>query len=329
VRLELVEQEAEFRALEPEWWDLWARTPSATPFQSPAWLIPWWQAFHPGRLNVLAVWDAERLAGLAPFYIEGRRALPIGISLSDYLDVLIDPQRFDEAAPLLSEGIEECLASGLEEWEMPDLDAQAQAHALQPDAMIESHPAEISPVLRIPKRRRMAAIVPQPKLRKLRMARHRADRAGGYEIERCREPSFCEIFAALADMHAARWREHGVLADDRVCEFHLESLPRLDRAGLLRLLVCRIGGRLAGIYHGLAARRCAYAYLSGFDPAFAFFSPGTLLIGAAIEDAIEGGAEEFHFLRGNETYKYEWGAREQRNIRRVFRPALVRSLALR
>src|SRR3712207_9332638 len=38
-----------FAALAPEWWDLWRRTPSATPFLSPAWLIRWWRHFHPGR----------------------------------------------------------------------------------------------------------------------------------------------------------------------------------------------------------------------------------------------------------------------------------------
>jgi hypothetical protein len=41
------------------------------------------------------------LSGLAPFYVEDgpldRRILPIGISLSDYLDVLLDPASADEA----------------------------------------------------------------------------------------------------------------------------------------------------------------------------------------------------------------------------------------
>ena len=28
-------------ALAPAWQDLWRRAPAATPFHSPAWLIPW------------------------------------------------------------------------------------------------------------------------------------------------------------------------------------------------------------------------------------------------------------------------------------------------
>src|SRR5579872_5078698 len=60
----------ELTALEPAWWDLWRRTPSATPFQSPAWLIAWRQAFAPGPLRVGAVFDEARLVALFPFYAE-------------------------------------------------------------------------------------------------------------------------------------------------------------------------------------------------------------------------------------------------------------------
>ena len=76
------------------WEALWNRAAGATPFQSPLWLIPWWRAFAPGELFTMAVWRESRLVGLAPLYLEtgplGVRLLPLGISLSDYLDVLID-----------------------------------------------------------------------------------------------------------------------------------------------------------------------------------------------------------------------------------------------
>src|SRR5438067_13146623 len=92
----IIDNEEEFAAIEAAWWALWRRAPSATPFQSPAWLLPWWSSFQPGQLFAIAFTHAERLVGLAPFYIEpgsqSRRILPIGISLSDYLDVLIDSE---------------------------------------------------------------------------------------------------------------------------------------------------------------------------------------------------------------------------------------------
>src|SRR3954468_3338998 len=91
----------------PQWWALWDRIPSATPFQSPAWLLPWWRAFEPGSLLVITVRQARRLVGLAPFYIEqgalGRRVLPIGTSVTDYIDVLLDLDCIEAAGRALVE----------------------------------------------------------------------------------------------------------------------------------------------------------------------------------------------------------------------------------
>ena len=72
---EVIRQAEPFAALEAEWWELWRRVAAATPFQSPAWLIPWWRCFHPGELFVVTVRAAGRLVGLAPFYVEDGRAV--------------------------------------------------------------------------------------------------------------------------------------------------------------------------------------------------------------------------------------------------------------
>lgn len=47
-------------ALQPQWWELWRRA-AATPFLSPAWLLPWWQIFRPGELRSVAVLDGAGL----------------------------------------------------------------------------------------------------------------------------------------------------------------------------------------------------------------------------------------------------------------------------
>ena len=52
------------------------------------------------------------------------------------------------------------------------------------------------------------------------------------------------------------------------------------------------------------------------DPEFAALSPGTLVIGTAIESAIREGCGEFDFLRGDEEYKYFWGAAVRPNVLR-------------
>src|SRR4051812_43901967 len=62
--IEEVKTTAALERLRPEWEVLWA----ATPFQSPAWLIPWWRHVGGGELLSLVVRDAGALVGLFPFY---------------------------------------------------------------------------------------------------------------------------------------------------------------------------------------------------------------------------------------------------------------------
>jgi CelD/BcsL family acetyltransferase involved in cellulose biosynthesis len=50
------------------------------------------------------------------------------------------------------------------------------------------------------------------------------------------------------------------------------------------------------------------AYQSGWDPAYAHFSIGSVLVANAIRGAAQHGAHTFDFLRGGEAYKYRFGA---------------------
>ena len=67
-------------SVENDWWDLWSRSPAATVFQSPAWLIPWWQIFEPGSLRMIAIHQGKRLVGLA------RRLARLWLALATVLD---------------------------------------------------------------------------------------------------------------------------------------------------------------------------------------------------------------------------------------------------
>jgi CelD/BcsL family acetyltransferase involved in cellulose biosynthesis len=315
----LVESEGVLADLAPDWWDLWRRCPRATPFNSPAWLLPWWRTFRPGRLASVAVHAGGRLVGLAPLWHEagplGRRLLPLGIGITDSFDVLIDPTCESVAGEIAGAAAE--LAPDWDILSLEELPPEALGLSLPFRGATSDEVVQQSacPVLDL------ASGPPRAKLRKLRMSRNRvARRAGGLEsvAMECL-PSFLDH---LARLHGARWAERGeagVLADDAVRRFHAAALPQLTAAGLARLLTLTIEGQVVGAYYGLQHGAAAYAYLGGFDPRFAFESPGTVLIGQAIEAARAEGATEFHFLRGREPYKYEWGATDHWTWRRTVR----------
>ena len=51
-----------------------------------------------------------------------------------------------------------------------------------------------------------------------------------------------------------------------------------------------------------------YLYNAGVDPEARELSPGVLLSALALQAAIGAGRRRFDYLRGDEPYKYEWGA---------------------
>jgi CelD/BcsL family acetyltransferase involved in cellulose biosynthesis len=68
----------------------------------------------------------------------------------------------------------------------------------------------------------------------------------------------------------------------------------------------------------LCAKGRVFYYIGGFDPDHEALGLGTVLVGHAIAEAEAEGCCSFDFLRGQESYKYRWGA--------VDRPSYARRL---
>lgn len=312
--------------LVPEWRVLWQKVPDATPFQSPEWLLSWWGCFGNGAPLVLTAREGGRLIAVLPLYeldeAGCRKLLPIGISLSDYLDALVDSDHPGAAGALVASLAE---LSDWEECYIPDLPPRAAMLAAQcPTRLIENRSAgETCPVLALPAAvAELREVVPRKTSRDVRQARRRAAAAGRVEAIRADASTVSGFMQDFFRLHEERWQPiagHGVCADPVVRDFLLTAAQRMLDAGMLRLYLLRVGNSIAAAYYGFMAKRTAFAYLSGFDPEFAELSPGTQIVAHAIEEAVREGGHEFHFLRGGEPYKYAWGAVDRPNTNLTLR----------
>jgi CelD/BcsL family acetyltransferase involved in cellulose biosynthesis len=304
----------------PEWKELWRRIADATPFQSAEWLLSWWEWFGNSSPLVITARDNCGLIGLLPLYCLQEpgccKLLPVGISLSDYLDALVDPKHPGLASTLLASVTD---VPGWDECYVPDLPPSAALLSAECPPTLIGHRSsgEVCPVLALPDTvEALCEVVPRKTLRDLRQARRRVVAAGKVTVAQAGtaavEPFMNEFFR----LHEARWQRiagHGVCADPAVRNFHLTAAQRLLEAGMLRLYLLKIDAAVVAAYYGFTAMRTAYAYLSGFDPDYAELSPGAQIVAHAIEESIREGAREFHFLRGGEAYKYAWGAVDRYN----------------
>jgi CelD/BcsL family acetyltransferase involved in cellulose biosynthesis len=316
---------SELLAIEQAWWLLWERCSRRTPFQSPGWLLPWYRAFRPGEPFAFAFWDAGRLVGIAPFYAkhetDGFHLQPFGTAVSDFLDMLVEPGWED----LVAEALAVALAAepGWTTITFDELPSDATALRLKTlrACTVSEQIASTCPVLTLECRVPVESNLPSHLQRNLRKARRRAARRGEVHFILADEGAAQCTFDRLVDLHTARWRardQAGVLADERIQRFHADVIKVLYPKAVARLYELRIAGQTAAAYYGFQDHNRAYAYISGFDPRFAHESPGSLLLAHVIADSASTGAQEFHFLRGSETYKYAWGAHDRRNHRRQF-----------
>src|SRR4051794_24952185 len=312
-------------ALVPEWTALWARVEQTTPFQSPAWLIPWRRTFARAGLCVAACRQHRRLAAVAAFVDDRGGLALLGAALSDYQDGLFEEELSDDAADAILDALSKRGAERINFDRLPHFSPWLRTEAGAWSS--EVRPEESCPVLRL-HGAGIAATIPPHQLDNLRYYRKRAAGLGGATLERAIAENLKEFLEGFFYLHRLRWSHvgaTGVLADAAVERFHRTAAPALVDAGILRLYRLRIGSRPAAALYSLTHRRRAYYYLSGFDPEYKNVSPGTLIVGHAIEQAIDEGAEEFDFLRGRETYKYLWGAED----RPAYRRTLVRAVAAR
>jgi CelD/BcsL family acetyltransferase involved in cellulose biosynthesis len=312
--------------LRAEWLELWLRCPEATPFQSPAWLIAWWKHLGQGQLWVLSLRQDQRLVGVVPWFIQqapdslSRRVLFLGTGLSDYHDALLEPEFTAEScAAVLA-----YLQANRSRWDACDLQQLRRASPLlqtelPPGWSSQQTAQDVCPVLELPEQlERLSLAVPSHMRENLRYYRRRLEKLPAVRMEQASTDSFPELLENFLQLHRARWAaraQSGVLADSRLQAFHREAAKGLLASGSLRLYGLRVGERLAASLYGFNHGVRTFFYLSGFEPSFASFSPGTLMVGHAIEQAVREGIREFDFLRGREAYKFLWGAKGRLNYR--------------
>jgi CelD/BcsL family acetyltransferase involved in cellulose biosynthesis len=313
----------QLRSIEPLWTDLWRRDATATPFQSPQWVLPWFKHFGSGEVLALAVREDDRLDALAPFFIlrddddpSESLGMLIGSGNTDYLDVLTTPGTpIDDLLPRLA-------AADCAMWDLQQLRAASPLLSAPPppecEDVVEPHDACL--VLSIDGTGEDLRNLTSTHFRKkLRYYRRSLEREGQVRVDTPTAETLDSFMDALYELHAARWKQRGLpgmLADSVDQSFHREVARGMLAAGALRMYAIRVGERIVAIFYGFGHHDTVYYYLSGYDPSMEKLSVGTILVAHAIEQAVRDGAKTFDFLRGAEDYKYAWGAQDRWNKRR-------------
>ena len=78
--------------------------------------------------------------------------------------------------------------------------------------------------------------------------------------------------------------------------------------GPLRLAFLTVGGKRIAAGISFETEDALLYYNAGVDPDARELSPGVVMVERYVRRALERGLRRMDFLRGDESYKYEWGA---------------------
>ena len=138
----------------------------------------------------------------------------------------------------------------------------------------------------------------------------RAEAAGTIALERSANP--IDDLDAFIDLHQKRWGAEGLFppteggAASR--RFFAGLFEDCAPSGLVDLSFLSVDGRRIAAGVTFDDGEAVYYYNAGVDPDARDLSPGVVMVACYVQRAIELGRTRLDFLRGNEPYKYEWGA---------------------
>jgi len=325
-----------FDALAGEWNDLLKQSALDTLFLTWEWQKTWWEHLGEGDLFLIALRDDQgRLAGIAPLYrttaASGERKLSIVgcVDVSDYLDLLVARGREWDVYHALLDYLGSAEMAGWDVVEFCNVPEVSPAHRVLAEIAVGHGYAfrtaveDVCPLIDLPASwdEYLASLDKKQRheiRRKVRRLEGEAD-VRWYIVGQ--EQDLAEEIEAFIELHQKSSVDKDDFMDEPMKSFFRAMAHVLQPLGWLQLAFIEIDGQKAASMLNFDYQDTIMVYNSGYDPQrYAHMSPGIVLLTYCIQHAIALGRARFDFLRGDEPYKYRFGARDTR----VYRLTLAR-----
>jgi CelD/BcsL family acetyltransferase involved in cellulose biosynthesis len=312
-----------FVSLRPEWKELEERAAEDNIFLTYLWQHSWWQDLGEGQLDLVTFREHGRLVGLAPTYREKVGGFPAvrfggGLEVSDYLGILVE--RGHESA-VGRAFLEHCLESPGLVMDFHFLRSDGvtvrllTAAARDLDRRYQLEDEEVSPRIELSGDwEAYLSSLGKKDRHELRRKRRRLEHAGGWSIVESQPETLADDLESFFELHSKSSHAKEDFLTEEVKTFFRHICFHLQEAGWLSLRSLHFQGQAAAAVLGFVYRGKLLLYNSGYDPAANALSPGFVMMTEEVRLAIEQGMSEVDFLRGNEKYKYDLGARDRQLV---------------
>jgi len=314
--------------LEAEWNALLDESITHVPFLRHEYLRIWWGTRGGGEWpdSELALVTARRegeLVGVAPLFkaknSRGQTVLFLlgSIEISDFLDLLVRPPDLDEFLDGLLEFLSGPQLGG---WDVLDLhnliESSPSLPGLERAAARRGWTCSVqkmyhSPYIPLPGDwDTYLASIDKKQRHEIRRKMRRAEEGGRVRWYFTRDPqALDESLAALFDMMRQDPEKDAFFSrSDSMVQTMIDTARCAFERDCLALAFLEIDGKKAAGYFCFDYLNRIWVYNSGFASDMMELSPGWVLLGYLLQWANEQKRKEFDFMRGDEDYKYRFGA---------------------
>jgi CelD/BcsL family acetyltransferase involved in cellulose biosynthesis len=313
-----------FDTLAPEWDDLLKRAVKVPIFLEYHYQQAWWQYLGHGELALIAIRnDDNQLVGLAPLYgavnEAGQRELRfVGcVDVSDYLDLLVDKDYVQNVHQTLLDCLDSDQVPAWEKLYLCSLPHDSVTHTKLAEAartrgwQVEVREQDVCPVITLADNwdDYLAGISKKQRheiRRKIRRIEGNAE-VHWYVVNS--EEGLPEAMDAFITLHRKSAQDKKDFWSEAMVAFFRTVTTELAQAGWLKLFIIEVNEIKAATLLCFDYNDEFLVYNSGYDPEqFANLSPGNVLVSYTIQEAIRLGRRRYDFLRGDEVYKFRFGA---------------------
>lgn len=301
----IVEKYEDFCELENDWEDLFGRIESPQVFYKFQWAKNFLEYYKPEWKNLLCVvvgYENQKLIALLPFVLEKSVIRFITSETTDYNSVYLD-KAFNRFS-VMKKGIEYLLKNkNIDRFYMNNFPGSSELYLLEEILRELDYSAFIEEIIMAPTIKKPRESVQKFNKKQLADIRRRQRNLGKeHEVEfRTGNTLSEEVLSFIARWKVSKYGD-STLKNKNTMDFYRNLAHTMTENMFINELY--IDRKLVAAHLGFCDPNKVYYYIPTYDEVYAANGVGKLLLNMLIEGEANG--REFDFLRGNESYKFDY-----------------------
>jgi len=331
MKFNLINKYEDWEAIKNEWDELLKSSFCQYPFLEFWYLQNWWQTLGGGEwpaenseLKIIIARENDKLIGIAPLFSSSKDGSPkalrfIGqVEITDYLDFIALPSSLEAFLSGMLDFIDSSPEFETKRLELANFRDDSPSNALLEELArrkgrtVDSEVLQPAPTIFLPSTWE-DYLQGLSKKQRHEVRRKERNLERDFEAELIFSNECCDLDVEMVNFIAMMRNEEekrkflSPLMETAL----IDTAKAAQKAACLSLASLYLNGEQAAAYLNFIKDDRIWVYNTGWNPNFSNASPGWALLTKLIQWGIENGMKEVDLMRGDEDYKYRFGASDR------------------